>query len=35
MQLKGFGSTTNDDTGVRGAKVASAALRFLKSNTWG
>ena len=32
---KGFGSTTNDDTGVRGAKVASAALRFLKPNTWG
>lgn len=35
MQLKGFGSTTNDDTGVRGAKVASAALRFLKPDTWG
>jgi hypothetical protein len=28
MQLKGFGSTTNDDTGVRGAKVASALFAF-------
>jgi hypothetical protein len=35
MQLKGFGSTRNDETGQRGAKVATAALRFLKPDTWG
>lgn len=35
MRLKGFGSSPNDETGRRPAKVASAALRFLKPATWG
>ncbi len=35
MQLKGFGSTRDDQTGQRGAKVASAALRFLMPDSWG
>ena len=35
MQLKGFGSTRDDETGQRRAKVATAALRFLKPDRWG
>jgi hypothetical protein len=35
MQLKGFGSTRDDETGQRRAKVATAALRFLLADTWG
>jgi hypothetical protein len=35
MQLKGFGSTHDDETGQRRAKVATAALRFLIPHKWG
>lgn len=35
MQLRGFGSSRDDETGQRRAKVATAALRFLKPDTWG
>ena len=35
MQLKGFGSARDDETGQRRAKVATAALRFLKPDSWG
>lgn len=35
MQLKGFGSSRNENTNKRPAKVASAALRFLKPSDWG
>ena len=35
MRLKGFGSSRNDKTGKRPAKVASAALRFLRPGDWG
>jgi hypothetical protein len=35
MQLKGFGSTRDDETGQRRAKVATAALRFLLPDAWG
>lgn len=35
MQLKGFGSTRDDETGQRRAKVATSALRFLLPDGWG
>jgi hypothetical protein len=35
MRLKGFGSSQDEETGQRRAKVATAALRFLKPNDWG
>jgi hypothetical protein len=35
MQLRGFGSSRDEESGQRRAKVATAALRFLKPNTWG
>ncbi|MFZ0823453.1 MAG: hypothetical protein WAM87_07330 [Terriglobales bacterium] len=35
MQLKGFGSSRDEESGQRRAKVATAALRFLKPETWG
>jgi hypothetical protein len=35
MQLRGFGSSRDEETGQRRAKVATAALRFLKPETWG
>ncbi len=35
MQLKGFGSTTDGDTGKRRAKRASAVLRFFDPEKWG
>jgi hypothetical protein len=35
MELKGFGSTRDNETGQRRAKVATAALRFLKPDSWG
>jgi hypothetical protein len=35
MQLKGFGSSRDDETGQRRAKVATSAMRFLKPDTWG
>lgn len=35
MRLKGFGSSRNESTGKRPAKVASAALRFLRPADWG
>jgi hypothetical protein len=35
MQLKGFGSARDEESGQRRAKVATAALRFLKPDSWG
>lgn len=35
MQLKGFGSSRDQESGQRRAKVATAALRFLKPQDWG
>lgn len=35
MQLRGFGSSKDEESGQRRAKVATAALRFLKPDTWG
>lgn len=35
MDLKGFGSTTDEDTGQRRAKVATSVLRFLWPDQWG
>lgn len=35
MQLKGFGSSRDEESGQRRAKVATAALRFLKPDGWG
>jgi hypothetical protein len=35
MQLKGFGSSIDEETGQRRAKVATAALRFLMPDSWG
>ena len=35
MQLRGFGSSRDEESGQRRAKVATAALRFLKPETWG
>jgi hypothetical protein len=35
MQLRGFGSSRDEESGQRRAKVATAALRFLKPDTWG
>jgi hypothetical protein len=35
MQLKGFGSSRDEESGQRRAKVATAALRFLKPTHWG
>jgi hypothetical protein len=35
MQLKGFGSSRDEESGQRRAKVATAALRFLKPEAWG
>lgn len=35
MELKGFGSSKDEESGQRRAKVATAALRFLKPDTWG
>jgi hypothetical protein len=35
MQLKGFGSSVDEETGLRRAKVATAVLRFLWPNKWG
>ena len=35
MSLKGFGSSTDADTGMRRAKVASSVLRFLNPAEWG
>jgi hypothetical protein len=35
MQLKGFGSSRDEESGQRRAKVATAALRFLKPAEWG
>jgi len=35
MQLKGFGSSKDEESGQRRAKVATAALRFLKPESWG
>jgi len=35
MQLKGFGSSVDDVTGQRRAKVATSVLRFLWPATWG
>jgi hypothetical protein len=35
MQLKGFGSSRDDETGQRRAKVATSAMRFLRPDTWG
>lgn len=35
MQLKGFGASPDEETGLRRAKVATAVLRFLKPDEWG
>ena len=35
MRLKGFGSSQDEETGQRRAKVATAVLRFLKPDDWG
>lgn len=35
MQLKGFGSSIDDETGQRRAKVATSVLRFLWPDKWG
>jgi len=35
MRLKGFGSSTDDETGLRRAKVATSVLRFLFPREWG
>ena len=35
MQLRGFGLSRDEESGQRRAKVATAALRFLKPETWG
>ncbi|HEX7423134.1 MAG TPA: hypothetical protein VF311_04490 [Terriglobales bacterium] len=35
MRLRGFGSSHDEDTGQRRAKVATAVLRFLKPEEWG
>ncbi|MGC2110105.1 MAG: hypothetical protein WA655_11355 [Candidatus Korobacteraceae bacterium] len=35
MRLKGFGSSQDEKTGQRRAKVATAVLRFLKPADWG
>jgi hypothetical protein len=35
MQLRGFGSSRDEESGHRRAKVATAALRFLKPDSWG
>jgi hypothetical protein len=35
MRLKGFGSSLDEETGQRRAKVATAVLRFLKPKEWG
>jgi len=35
MLLRGFGSSRDEESGQRRAKVATAALRFLKPETWG
>ena len=35
MKLKGFGSSVDDVTGQRRAKVATSVLRFLWPDTWG
>jgi hypothetical protein len=35
MRLKGFGASRDEETGQRRAKVATAALRFLKPDEWG
>jgi hypothetical protein len=35
MQLKGFGSSFDEETGQRRAKVATSVLRFFWPNQWG
>src|SRR3990172_1169908 len=35
MQLRGFGSSVDDATGLRRAKVATSVLRFLWPDKWG
>ena len=35
MGLKGFGASVDEETGMRRAKVASSALRFLYPKEWG
>jgi hypothetical protein len=35
MQLRGFGSSVDEETGQRRAKVATAILRFLWPEAWG
>jgi len=35
MQLRGFGLSRDEESGQRRAKVATAALRFLKPDSWG
>jgi hypothetical protein len=35
MRLKGFGSSEDEETGQRRAKVATSVLRFLKPMEWG
>lgn len=35
MQLKGFGSSVDEESGQRRAKVATSVLRFLWPNKWG
>ena len=35
MSLKGFGSSVDEGTGMRRAKVASSVLRFLYPQEWG
>lgn len=35
MQLKGFGSSSDEETGQRRAKAATAVLRFLMPEDWG
>jgi hypothetical protein len=35
MQLRGFGSSRDEESGQRRAKVATAALRFLRPDSWG
>jgi hypothetical protein len=35
MELKGFGSSVDDETGQRRAKIATSVLRFLWPDQWG
>lgn len=35
MRRRAFGSSTDEESGQRRAKVATAALRFLKPSSWG